>query len=215
MKRESKNNDYLFDAIITMIITFVGPESSAGALTSAEPCQHTAANELVPVFAEHLGLFHEDRLLQTHNTSAKNGKLNTCCRLGSRSSRSGMGRGGLLHGTAGLSAELPWSPWLVRRGSGLQRAELPSGGTHLSPFISSLVFVSFSPSLSAQNGTAVISGTKHRRDKVRACQCSSLGEKNTQLSDQKGLSLDTQEPEITKLKAALATGLKRLCSKGY
>lgn len=135
MKRESKNNDYLFDAIITMIITFVGPESSAGALTSAEPCQHTAADKLVPFFAEHLGLFHEDRLLQTHDTSVKNGKLNMCCRLGSRSSRSGMGRDGLLHATAALSAELPRSPWLIHRDSGLQRAELPSGGTHLSPFI--------------------------------------------------------------------------------
>lgn len=29
MKRESKNNDYLFDAIIITIITFIGPESSA------------------------------------------------------------------------------------------------------------------------------------------------------------------------------------------
>lgn len=30
MKRESKNNDYFFDASIITIITFVGPESPAG-----------------------------------------------------------------------------------------------------------------------------------------------------------------------------------------
>lgn len=59
MKRKSKNNDYLFDAIIIMIITFVGPESSAGVLSSVEPRQPMAAGKLDPALAEHLQLFHK------------------------------------------------------------------------------------------------------------------------------------------------------------
>lgn len=160
-----------------MIITFVGPESSAGALTSAEPCQHTAADELVPFFAEHLGLFHKDRLLQTHDTSVKNGKLNML-QTGEQKQQIWYGKG---WPPAWHSSSLSRTAAVSLAHS--QRFRSPELKCLLEALISlhsfsSLVFVSFSPSLSAQNGTAVISGTKHGRDKLRACQCSaSLGEK--------------------------------------
>lgn len=133
MKRESKNNDYLFDAIITMIITFVGPESSAGALTSAEPCQHTAADELVPFFAEHLGLFHKDRLLQTHDTSVKNGKLNMLQTVEQKQQIwYGKGWPPAWHSSSQQNCRgLPGSFAEIQ----VSRVEMPSGGTHLSPFI--------------------------------------------------------------------------------
>lgn len=93
MKRKSKNNDYLFDAIIIMIITFVGPESSAGVLSSVEPQQPMAAGKLGPALAEHLQLFHKIWLLQPTTLLSKMGSSpNSFCRLGSRAADPGLGR---------------------------------------------------------------------------------------------------------------------------
>lgn len=74
MKRESKNNDYLFDAIIITIITLVvqNPQLVSTDFNGVIPV-HGSWQAAGPCWRSQLP--HKNRLLQTHTTSMKDGML--------------------------------------------------------------------------------------------------------------------------------------------
>lgn len=74
MKRESKNNDYLFDAIIITIITLVvqNPQLVCTDFNGVIP-MHGSWQAAGPCWRSQL--LHKNRLLQTHMASMKDGML--------------------------------------------------------------------------------------------------------------------------------------------
>lgn len=133
MKRESKNNDYLFDAIIITIITLVvqNPQLVCTDFNGVIPV-HGSWQDAGPCWRSQLP--HKNRLLQTHTTSMKDGMLINHTLQTEANTRAGIWRTGFVHAWQ-VPEHHSHSPCLAgteeQASAHLKWAELPSGDTQL------------------------------------------------------------------------------------
>lgn len=172
MKRESKNNDYLFDAIIITIITLVvqNPQLVCTDFNGVIP-MHGSWQAAGPCWRSQLP--HKNRLLPTHTTSMKDGMLiNHTLQTKEDKHQSWHLQDWISTSMAGTWASQPQPLPCWHRGAGfctdahLKWAELPSGDTQLWSWegFRPHMFGRFNPGLSSPKETAVISSTKCERE---------------------------------------------------